>query len=110
MVGCLDVNQGATLPAEQLVGRLPAEGDRRHARAYISNVAVWEGARRRGIARLLLREAMREAAAAGVQHLYGACGGVAAGVDGPLGCLRCLLASKGRLHPLLPRAWADLAS
>lgn len=71
VVGCLDINQGAVLPAEQLVGRLPPEGDRRRLRAYLSNVAVWEGARRRGVARRLIQEAMRHAAAAGVQHLYG---------------------------------------
>jgi len=71
VVGCLDINQGAVLPAEQLVGRLPPEGNRRRLRAYLSNVAVWEGARRRGVARRLIQEAMRHAAEAGVQHLYG---------------------------------------
>lgn len=71
VVGCLDINQGAVLPAEQLVGKLPPEGDRGRLRAYLSNVAVWEGARRRGVARRLIEEAMRQAAAAGVQHLYG---------------------------------------
>lgn len=72
VVGCLDLNQGVTLPAEQLVGRLPLDGDRRRLRAYISNVATWAGARRQGVARRLLQEARREAAEAGVQHLYGA--------------------------------------
>ena len=71
MVGTLDVNQGAKLPAEELMGRLPGGGDRRRLRAYISNVATWAGARRQGVARRLLQEAMQEAAAAGVQHLYG---------------------------------------
>ena len=51
VVGTLDINQGAVLPAEQLVGRLPRQGDRRRRRAYISNVATWEGARRQGLAR-----------------------------------------------------------
>ena len=91
VVGCLDINQGAVLPAEQLVGRQPPEGDRRRLRAYLSNVAVWEGARRRGVARRLIEEAMRAAAAAGVQHLYGGCcrrGGPVAGA-GALQQLHC---------------------
>ena len=71
VVGTLDVNQGTRLPAEELMGRLPEEGDKRRRRAYISNVATWAGARRQGVARRMLQEAMREAAAAGVHHLYG---------------------------------------
>ncbi|KAL4421742.1 hypothetical protein ABPG77_002358 [Micractinium sp. CCAP 211/92] len=70
VVGTCDLNQGINLPAEDLIGRLPAEGDKRRLRAYISNVATWEGARRRGVARALMAAAAREAAAAGVQHLY----------------------------------------
>ncbi|PSC74066.1 phosphatidate cytidylyltransferase [Micractinium conductrix] len=70
VVGTCDLNQGINLPAEELVGKLPGEGDKRRLRAYISNVATWAGARRRGVARRLMREAAAEAAAAGVQHLY----------------------------------------
>ncbi|KAL4857713.1 hypothetical protein ACK3TF_002137 [Chlorella vulgaris] len=70
VVGTLDLNQGSKLPAEELVGQLPLHGDKRRSRAYISNVATWAGTRRQGIARRLLQEAEREAAAAGVQHLY----------------------------------------
>jgi ribosomal protein S18 acetylase RimI-like enzyme len=71
VVGTLDVNQGTRLPAEELMGRLPEEGDKRRRRAYISNVATWAGARRQGVARRMLQEARREAVAAGVHHLYG---------------------------------------
>lgn len=46
VVGTLDLNQGAKLPAEELVGRRPAEGDRVRLRAYLSNVCVAEAARR----------------------------------------------------------------
>lgn len=70
VVGTCDLNQGINLPAEDLIGRLPEEGDRRRLRAYISNVATWAGARRQGVARRLMAEAAAEAAAAGVQHLY----------------------------------------
>ena len=73
---------GINLPAEELVGKLPGEGDKRRLRAYISNVATWAGARRRGVARRLMREAAAEAAAAGVQHLYGARGGGGVGWGG----------------------------
>lgn len=71
-----------SLPAEDLIGQLPAEGDKRRLRAYISNVATWEGARRRGVARALMAAAAREAAAAGVQHLYGGWVGGWEGVGG----------------------------
>ena len=73
VVGTLDVNQGVKLPAEELVGSLPREGegvDQRRARAYISNVATWAGTRRQGVARRLLQRAAQEALAAGVRHLY----------------------------------------
>lgn len=93
MVGTLDINQGAVLPAEQLVGRLPRQGDRRRRRAYISNVATWEGARRQGIARQLLHEAIREAEAAGVAHLYGE-GGAARRARACMHACRCLGAPR----------------
>lgn len=69
VVGSLDLNIGAVLPAEELVGRLPAE-DARTRRAYLSNVCVAKAARRQGIAQTLMAHAEREAAAAGVTHLY----------------------------------------
>lgn len=79
VVGTLDLNQCAKLPAEELLGQLPQQGDKQRLRAYISNVATWEGARRQGVARRLLRAAEGEAAAVGVQHLYGAVAGWLAG-------------------------------
>ena len=71
MVGTLDVNIGAKLPAEELVGRLPSGGgaDGR-LRAYLSNVCVLAAARRQGIATALVQEACELAAARGVQHMY----------------------------------------
>lgn len=66
VVGTLDLNRGATLPAEELGG---VAGDS-HERAYISNVAVAAGARRRGVALSLLRFAAQSARRAGVRHLY----------------------------------------
>jgi ribosomal protein S18 acetylase RimI-like enzyme len=70
-VGTLDLNQGSKLPAEELVGRLPEQGAKQRLRGYISNVATWQGARRKGVARSLLQQAEEEAAALGVRHLYG---------------------------------------
>jgi ribosomal protein S18 acetylase RimI-like enzyme len=72
VVGTLDLNQGAKLPAEELIGRLPAAwpGAPGAARAYLSNVCVLDAARRRGVARALILEAAALAAARGVGHLY----------------------------------------
>jgi hypothetical protein len=47
VVGTLDVNRGAKLPAEELVGRHPAgTSEAVSQRAYLSNVCVMKGARR----------------------------------------------------------------
>jgi ribosomal protein S18 acetylase RimI-like enzyme len=63
VAGTLDVNVGAALPCEELVGRLTS-------RAYLSNVAVAPGARRSGIASALLAAAAKVAADAGQENLY----------------------------------------
>ena len=44
VVGSLDLNVGAVLPAEELVGKQPSEGASRR-RAYLSNVCVSQSAR-----------------------------------------------------------------
>ena len=69
VIGSLDLNIGAVLPAEELVGKWPQEGAAT-ARAYLSNVCVAKAARRQGIAQKLMERAEREAVKAGVQHLY----------------------------------------
>ena len=65
--GTLDLNTGPQLPSEQLYGR---EGAGQGERAYISNVAVLPAARRLGVARELLAEAVSRAALGGVKALY----------------------------------------
>jgi len=62
--GTLDLNVGAALPCEELVGARPGR------RAYLSNVAVASGARRRGVGRALLAAARQAAAGRGCHHLY----------------------------------------
>ncbi|WIA08025.1 hypothetical protein OEZ85_007495 [Tetradesmus obliquus] len=69
VVGSLDINQGAVLPAEELVGRQPQESQAQR-RAYLSNICVAAGARRQGIAGALMAEAERVAAGLGVEHMY----------------------------------------
>ncbi len=69
VLATLDLNAGATLPAEELVGALGAPAQR----AYVSNVAVAPGARRRGLAQRLLVAAADAARAQGVRHLYVHC-------------------------------------
>ena len=69
MLATLDLNVGAVLPAEELVGRRGAAGER----AYISNVAVAPSSRRRGHAAALLAAAAAAAARDGVRYLYVHC-------------------------------------
>lgn len=69
VLATLDLNRGATLPAEELGGTRGGAS----SRAYLSNVSVAPGARRRGLAHALLAAAAARAAAAGVRHLYVHC-------------------------------------
>ena len=69
VLATLDINRGATLPAEELGGTRGGTS----SRAYLSNVSVAPGARRRGLAAALIRAAEARAAAAGVRHLYVHC-------------------------------------
>lgn len=69
VVGSLDINQGAVLPAEDLVGRLPTVNQALR-RAYLSNVCVASAARRQGVAATLMRAAEQQAQQLGVEHLY----------------------------------------
>eukprot|EP00878_Enallax_costatus_P041991 GHUV01048935.1.p2 GENE.GHUV01048935.1~~GHUV01048935.1.p2 ORF type:complete len:182 (+),score=35.88 GHUV01048935.1:1117-1662(+) len=69
VIGTLDINQGSVLPAEELVGRLPTEGQATR-RAYLSNVCVATAARRQGVAAALMIEAEQVALDMGVQHMY----------------------------------------
>ena len=69
VIGTLDLNVGAKLPAEELVGRFPEE-EEASKRAYLSNVCVARSARRRGVAQALMLHAEQEAIKAGVRHLY----------------------------------------
>jgi ribosomal protein S18 acetylase RimI-like enzyme len=64
VVGSLDINQGAVLPAEELVGKQPQELQAQR-RAYLSNICVAQGARRQGIAAALMAEAEQVAAGLG---------------------------------------------
>ncbi len=66
VVATLDLNQGHTLPAEELSAAAGAGRER----AYLSNVAVAAGARRRGAANSLISFASDAARKAGVRHLY----------------------------------------
>jgi len=70
VVGSLDVNVGAVLPAEELMGQLPNDVSASSARAYLSNVCVAGAVRRHGVARRLMAAAEARAAAQGVRHLY----------------------------------------
>eukprot|EP00775_Hariotina_reticulata_P012867 gene12867-12993_t len=63
VVGSLDINQGAVLPAEELE-------DQAIARAYLSNVCTAAAARRRGVAAALMTQAERVASGQGVKHMY----------------------------------------
>lgn len=65
-VGTLDVNWGPHLPSEALGTATGAPA----RRAWLSNVATAPGARRRGLARALLRAAEGEARAGGAGHLF----------------------------------------
>jgi ribosomal protein S18 acetylase RimI-like enzyme len=67
VIGTLDLNIGAVLPAEELVGRMPEAGG---TRAYLSNVCVSRAARRRGIAKDLAIKAEEFARSNGVEALY----------------------------------------
>ena len=69
VIGSLDLNIGAVLPAEELMGKLP-EDAAASKRAYLSNVCVSRSARRRGVAQGLMLHAEREAIKAGVRQLY----------------------------------------
>jgi ribosomal protein S18 acetylase RimI-like enzyme len=69
VLATLDLNTGAALPAEELVGASGSAGER----AYLSNVAVAPAARRRGYAAALVSAAAARARAAGVRHLYVHC-------------------------------------
>ena len=106
ILGTLDVNQGVSLPAEELAGMLPRADDpvppgtdcsedgkgtndgcadggtgtgdegglagrpMRYRRAYLSNVCVLPAARRTGLGRRLMAEAMKVAAGWGVERMY----------------------------------------
>jgi len=73
VIGTLDLNHCAKLPAEELIGREPPLSSIAVVkRAYLSNVCVLDSAltRRQGVAQALIREAERKAKAAGVSCLY----------------------------------------
>jgi len=58
VIGTLDLNQAPKLPAEELIGHLPAQyGNKFKGRAYLSNVCVSKAARRRGVAAALIKAA-----------------------------------------------------
>jgi|Transcript_17 ribosomal protein S18 acetylase RimI-like enzyme len=65
VVGSLDVNVGANLPSEELLGTLSAG-----RRAYLSNVSVLDPARRQGVARALIERAMQLGAELGLETMY----------------------------------------
>ena len=65
VIGTLDVNIGANLPSEELLGRLSLG-----ARAYLSNVSVLDPARRQGVARAMIERAMRLGADLGLETMY----------------------------------------
>tara|TARA_B100000674_G_C37741486_1_gene869089 strand:- start:603 stop:947 length:345 start_codon:yes stop_codon:yes gene_type:complete len=69
VVGSLDLNIGAWLPAEPLRGALP-EAAPETGRAYLSNVCVAPQARRRGLAAGMLAHAEARAREEGVSDLY----------------------------------------
>jgi ribosomal protein S18 acetylase RimI-like enzyme len=66
VVGSLDVNVGANLPSEELLGTLSAP----KKRAYLSNVSVLDPARRQGVARALIERAMQLGAELGLETMY----------------------------------------
>ncbi|KAK9833535.1 hypothetical protein WJX81_002854 [Elliptochloris bilobata] len=70
VIGTLDVNQGARLPAEELVGWEPPGAAAATGRAYLSNVCVHADVRRQGIAAALVEAGAEHARASGVQQLY----------------------------------------
>lgn len=60
VIGTLDLNQAPKLPAEELIGHLPAQqhGNKfLKGRAYLSNVCVSIAARRKGVAAALIKAA-----------------------------------------------------
>ena len=65
VVGSLDVNVGANLPSEELLGTLSSG-----RRAYLSNVSVLDPARRQGVARALIERAMQLGAELGLETMY----------------------------------------
>jgi len=69
VVGSLDLNIGAWLPSEPLRGARPA-ASAEGGRAYLSNVCVAPGARRRGVAAGMLACAADRAREEGVSDLY----------------------------------------
>ncbi len=69
VVGSIDLNIGAVLPAEELHGKLPESGSAT-GRAYLSNVCVAKAARRQGVAQALIQRVEQEAMSQGVEHLY----------------------------------------
>ena len=69
VVGSLDLNIGAWLPSEPLRGARP-EASAELGRAYLSNVCVAPGARRRGVAAGMISCAADRARGEGVSDLY----------------------------------------
>ena len=68
--GTLDLNVGVNLPAEELVGKFPIEGNARKKRCYMSNVCVLESRRNLGIARQLIERAIEDAKNINVEEIY----------------------------------------
>lgn len=67
VVGTLDITIGPKLPAEELIGRMPEDGQ---GRAYLSNVCVLESVRRQGIARQMINAACEKAKECHVECMY----------------------------------------
>lgn len=68
--GTLDLNVGVNLPAEELVGKFPTEGNARKKRCYMSNVCVLESRRNLGIAKQLIERAIEDAQKMNVEEIY----------------------------------------
>ena len=68
--GTLDLNVGVNLPAEELVGKFPIDGNVRQKRCYMSNVCVLESHRNLGIAKQLLERAIEDAKKINVEEIY----------------------------------------
>lgn len=69
VLASLDLNRAPRLPSEELCTTV-GDADKR---AWLSNVATAPGARRRGLARALVRASVREALADGATHLFVHC-------------------------------------